>query len=169
MGKSLLCHTRAERRAGAGALIVLELWELPLGDADGFIIGGGRLSGAREGYGFRMALRAGRDPAFKIQAVQTRGPEADGRNHIKVPVTVVWNILPTVIGRDRRQSAPRGCLSGQLSLVSELQGSDRGCMAGGSWCFPGICPKWTHNLHMCAHTCTHTRTLPCSCTHTCII
>lgn len=78
MGKSLLCYSRVERRAGAGinlatvmSLIVLELWEFSLNDADGFIIGGGRLSGGREGYGFRVPLRAGRDSACKIQAMQT--------------------------------------------------------------------------------------------------
>lgn len=66
------------------------------------LLSGGRLSGGREGNGFRMALRAGRDSACKMQqAMQTQGPESDGRNHVKVLVTVSWNILPAMIGRDR--------------------------------------------------------------------
>lgn len=68
------------------------------------------LLGGREGFGFRMALRAGRDSACKIQALQTQGPESDHRNHIKVLVMVAWNILPTVIGRDRAL-LEAGCLA----------------------------------------------------------
>lgn len=110
--------------------------------------GGGRLFRGREGYGFRMALRAGRDSACKIQALQTQGPESDHRNHIKVLVMVAWNLFPTVIGWWMSSRAVRE------TVWQGGPGVSLGCVSNGhitSTCALTRVPTPIHS-HVHAHT-----------------